>query len=101
MVGIAIDFVNVINKAEELEEHAERLAAVADRLEQEALQGSFAVWTGEAAEEYRRKLRFLINRLRSRARFLKWFAGILRAAAERLKKVEETARNIYHRIFGG
>jgi hypothetical protein len=65
------------------------------------MQGSMMVWTGEAAEEYRRKLRFLINRLRARARFLKWFAGILRGAVERLKKVEEAARNVFERIFGG
>ena len=101
MVGIAIDFVNVINKADELEEHGERLSAIADRLEEEAMQGSLMVWTEQASEEYRRKLRYLINRLRARARFLKWFAGILRGAAERLKKAEEAARNIIDRIFGG
>ena len=90
---ISIDFNNVIAKADELEE-------VADKLNEQSLKiledwNGIALWNGSAADSFKHRLLFFSIKIKAEAARLKTLAGIIRFVAETLKKVEEKAKDIF------
>lgn len=89
---IFIDFNNVIEKADALEELSESMSKTGEQILQEWTSSN--VWSGPAANDYKIRVIFLSKKINAEASRLKTLAGAIRLAAEALKKVEKLATEI-------
>lgn len=96
MADIYISYQNVLNKAGELEELANRLVSIKDN-EFDSLRSSLSSnWDGSSAEEMQKKLNDLNNKLNESITELKNAAALLRKQAtewyNREKAIQEAMR---------
>ena len=96
MADIYISYQNVLSKADELEELAGRLVSIKDN-ELDSLRSSLSLnWDGSSAEEMKKKLNQLNDKLNNSINELNYAAGVLKQQAtdwyNREKAIQEAMR---------
>ena len=95
--SIYLDYMNMMHQADRLEELAATLKSRAKTAGENIESGLRAGWTGEAAEECRRKAARAAENAAARAGQLEWAAFLLRGAAREYYRTEMLAQT----LFGG
>ena len=87
---INIDYNDTINKANQLEELADRMIRLCNNDLQSALKATNANWNGETSKMYIKRLTSLHDKSMSQARSLKNVAASMRRRAKTYQNIERT-----------
>ena len=95
MALIDVDYRDVINKAERLDDAARELRCVAENEMRCVQSDARRNWSGSASELYQKRMGTYISRLAAQADDLQKLAKSLRKTAEKYEKIEKLAQTLF------
>lgn len=95
MSVIEINYQDMVKKAERLESLAGNLRSIASRDLSDMQSSVNQGWKGSSAELCKKRMRQMAHRIESQAKSLQNAANALRTSAERYRRLENLANNIF------
>lgn len=95
MTNIVVNFQDTLNKVKRIEQLSVEVWNVANIHIDEVGNNVPAVWSGDAARKYQKKINKIDTRIKNRAKALERNASDLKASVNRLKRAEEYAKNLF------